>query len=349
MGWDEFVGTWLKGTGESSSFSREPLAGDASNRRYFRVRFDNPSIPPAILMEKSRAEGFKKSEEASSARGDAPPGDPFILIARFLKTHGLPAPALLRAAEDGSMVLQEDFGDDTLFSRLQSFPGEGEALTEKALLLLIRLQGLDPLREMPWIAGRHFGEELIRWEFEHFLEYGIVAPSSAPLVAIRSRIAEESALLAPPGPRVLVHRDYHSRNLMVREGGHLGLIDFQDLLQGAPFYDLASFLFDPYRNIPMEDVEKWCRFYVEEGRKAGVLSSGISWEECFLKTARHAFQRNMKACGRFFYIADVKGNPAFLPSVPGTHRNLARLSEAVPDLRSFYRMIEPCLRDPSVP
>ena len=345
--WKGFVGEWMGKSGKPGGFDREALAGDASNRRYFRVRFSEGSLPPAILMQKNAGEGFKKSEEAVSGGATGPPGDPFILIARFLLSRGIPVPALYHVRESGELILQEDLGDHTLAGRLSRNPEETEALTEKVLSLLVALQKISWEEDLSWLSGRRFSRDLIRWEFEHFVEYGLAGAPEAALSRIREAFDQESDLLAQETSPVLVHRDYHSRNIMVREDGSLGLIDFQDLLLGSPFYDLASFLFDAYRSLPMEEVRRWLVRYREQAVEARVLPATLSPDLAAASLFRHAFQRNLKACGRFFYIADVKGNRSFLRSVSGTHRNLERLASALPDLAPVYGEIRPFLRMPS--
>jgi hypothetical protein len=338
-----FIEEYLSRMGMPAGFEIFPLAGDASNRQYFRVRFGGRGGSTAILMHRQKSEGFKKSEEAVSKAGQGPPEDPFILVDRFLKKSGLPVPVLYHAREDGSLLLQEDFGDQTLFSHLSGHPGDEEKLTGSVLALLVDLQRLSWVGKMDWIEDRRFSADLIRWEFDHFLEYGLIPGT----YSVREEIDRESKFLSGSFPPVLVHRDYHSRNLMVREDGMLGLIDFQDLLIGSPFYDLASFLFDAYRVLPMESIERWSRFHYDLATSAGILPRKTSWEDSFRVLTHHAYQRNMKACGRFFYIADVKGNPSFLASVSGTHQNMDRLAEMVPELGKMHEKIRPHLRLPA--
>ncbi len=345
--WKNFVAEWMEISGATGEVDRIPLAGDASNRQYFRIHFSGSLPKTAVLMEKNAGETFKKSEEAVSQSVEGPPGDPFILIDRFLREQNLPVPALLHVREDGSLILQEDFGDHTLHRHLSLHPEEEDSLTEAVLSLLVRLQGIDWTKGLPWLSHRKFGPELIRWEFEHFVEYGLAGASPHVLQEIRKEFDRESEALGSHTPMVPVHRDYHSRNIMVRENGGLGLIDFQDLLRGSPFYDLASFLFDPYRPMTMERISRWLMFYRERAIDAGILPGSLSRDECEEWLFRHAFQRNLKACGRFFYIADVKGNPSFLPSVHGTHKNLIRLSDRLPVLKKVHDRILPFLRRPS--
>ena len=345
--WKAFVGEWLGKTGQPGGFDREPLAGDASNRRYFRVKFSEGVPSTAVLMQKNAGEGFKKSEEAVSKAAEDPPGDPFILIARFLAANGIPVPELYHVRESGELVLQEDLGEHTLAGRLSQSPGETKSLTERTLSLLVALQKVPWKKGIPWLSGRTFSRELIRWEFEHFVEYGLAGAPDPALSRIRDLFDRESAFLARETSPVLVHRDYHSRNIMVREDGRLALIDFQDLLLGSPFYDLASFLFDPYRSLSMDEIRGWLDLYLARAIAGGVLPADLSREEASELLFRHGFQRNLKACGRFFYIADVKGNPSFLGSVSGTHKNLERLARTLPALTSVYEEVRPFRRNPT--
>ena len=343
--WKEFVEGWGREKGRVLG-GRLPLTGDASNRRYFRVEFKGEGGPrTAILMERQGTLGFKKSEEAVSGGAPEPPGDPFLLVADALGRRGLPVPSIYHRLPDGSKTLQEDLGDETVLSRLQSEAKAEGSLTEKALSLLVRLQSARPDGDLSWVRNRPYSRELIRWEFEHFVEYGLANVPEGRLRQIREGFDREAADLAGEETKVLVHRDYHSRNIMVRADGSLALIDFQDLLWGSPYYDLASFLFDAYRTVPLERIEKALARYLDLAQESGVLPE-TSHEEAMERLCRHAFQRNLKACGRFFYIADVKKNPAFLGSVAGTHANMLRIVGRVPSLAPLYESFSSYLRFP---
>ena len=343
--WRIFVEEWSKREGREIS-GRTPLTGDASNRRYFRVFLRGTKCPhSAILMEREGTLGFKKSEEAVSKTSPEPPGDPFLLVAEAFGRRGLPVPAIYHRRPDGSKTLQEDLGDETILSRMTSCPGEAQSLTEKSLALLVALQSERPEGDLSWVCARPYSRELVRWEFEHFVEYGLTEAPETALSEIREVFDREAAALAGEKVQVLVHRDYHSRNIMVRQDGSLALIDFQDLLVGSPFYDLASLLFDAYRTVPLDKIEEALARYLELGKKARILPE-TGFEEAMERLCRHAFQRNLKACGRFFYIADVKKNPAYLGSVAGTHANMIRLVRRVPSLLPLYRTFSGYLRFP---
>jgi aminoglycoside/choline kinase family phosphotransferase len=179
---------------------------------------------------------------------------------------------------------------------------------------------------------RRFDVPLLMWEFDHFLEYGIVARRGKPMCAddylpIRGEFEKIAELLAGQ-PRVFVHRDYHSRNVMV-DGERLGVIDFQDALMGPATYDLASLLRDAYIELDEAMIDCLINRYLD-----GLATHRQVW------TNREAFrrlfdltsiQRNLKAAGRFVYIDRIKGNPKFLADIPRVlsyvKRNLQKYAE----------------------
>jgi aminoglycoside/choline kinase family phosphotransferase len=133
------------------------LTGDASNRRYFRVVSKKHSLS-AILMVKGVPEGFKASEEKTGRGENAPPGDPFLLIARMLSGSSLPVPEIFGGNDDGSLLLQEDLGDASLYAYLKDHPEEERSLSlsifsSMASPLMTRLsyQGYEPFfGKKPW-------------------------------------------------------------------------------------------------------------------------------------------------------------------------------------------------------
>ncbi|MHB1286000.1 MAG: aminoglycoside phosphotransferase family protein [Leptospirales bacterium] len=330
-------------------FLVNPLTGDASNRRYYRIRYHKTGSDPAenvILMERRAPEGFRGSEEKSAPTEGVPPGDAFVEIGNFLKKMNFPVPSIFFGTEDGSVLVQEDLGDETLFMALKKSPEQELMLRNEAMALLLKLQLLSPKGEMDWIRKRLFSADLYFWEFEHFLEYGAVGQGSREIGNVRNLFEKESIVLASRLPETLLHRDYHSRNLMKTDDGRLIVIDFQDMRMGSPLYDLSSFLFDAYRPVPEPLLGELAARYYQEAVGQGVLPGDLSYGDYRNLLARHAFQRNLKACGRFFYIDEVKGNPAYLESVPQTHRNLEFLSVWEPSIQPLWNMVKPLLKEP---
>lgn len=341
----QVLSSWKK----KREFQVNPLTGDASNRRYYRILFNKTLSDPeerVILMERKAPEGFKGSEEKSAPTEGVPPGDAFVEIGNFLKKMNFPVPSIFFGTEDGSVLVQEDLGDETLFMALKKFPEQELALRNHAIALLLKLQGLSPEAEMDWIRKRLFSEDLYLWEFDHFLEYGAVGQGSLDIDNARVLFEKESIVLASRLPETLLHRDYHSRNLMKADDGRLIVIDFQDMRMGSPLYDLSSFLFDAYRPVPEPLLGELVARYYHEAVGEGVLPADLSYGDYRNLLARHAFQRNLKACGRFFYIDEVKGNPAYLESVPQTHRNLEFLSVWEPSIHPLWKVVKPLLKEP---
>ena len=317
-----------------------PLAGDASNRRYFRVHLTGGRVSSAILMQLAEPEAFKASEEAVSGGAPATTELPFLNVLRHLAHAGTPVPALYHYDITAGLLYLEDFGDLTLAEAAQKGgPAERAALYREAIDTLVDLHvRASANSEDGCVAfGRSFDTPLLMWEFDHFLEYGVVARIGQPLPeedaqAIRAECRKICDVMAAQ-PRVFTHRDYHSRNVMVRaepvKGGRLGVIDFQDALMGPAAYDVASLLRDAYIALEEELVDELVARYLD-----GIARYGLGG------TDRHAFrqvfdftsiQRNLKAAGRFVYIDRVKGNPKFLADIPRVlgyvKRNLARYPE----------------------
>jgi aminoglycoside/choline kinase family phosphotransferase len=211
---------------------------------------------------------------------------------------------------------------------------EMERRYKQAIDVLVRMQarGTSPAEPLCLAFHRSFDVPLLMWEFDHFLEYGIAARLGAPMdsgdaEAIRDEFRKISELLAGQ-PRVFVHRDYHSRNLMAA-GDRLGVIDFQDALMGPATYDLASLLRDAYIALDEALIDRLIDYYLDqlqEGRQ--LWTNREAFRRLFDFTS---IQRNLKAAGRFVYIDRVKANPKFLADIPRTlgyvRRNLTKYSE----------------------
>src|SRR5438105_8067123 len=229
-----------------------PLAGDASNRRYFRLSLAGGPPHTLVLMQLASPEAFKQSEEAVS--GAAPPVAelPFVNILSHLAKADVPVPALYYYDQPAGRLYLEDVGDVSLAQACQGATSpDTPELYRHAVDLLVRLhlKSTFPADPACLAFGRAFDVPLLMWEFDHFIEYGIekragkVLPEKDPNV-IRSAMRKIAEVMAEQ-PRVFTHRDYHSRNLMV-QAGRLRVLDFQDALMGPAPYDLAALPPDPY-------------------------------------------------------------------------------------------------------
>ncbi|MFQ5932230.1 MAG: aminoglycoside phosphotransferase family protein [Nitrospiraceae bacterium] len=319
------------------------LERDASNRRYFRLKLNGGPPDSLVLMQLAEPEAFKQSEEAVSSSSVEITELPFTNILRHLASAGVLVPRLFHYDQQAGLLFLEDFGDLTLTHATATLaPQELRELYYLAIDLLATMQVKGTPRETAshprcLAFGRAFDVPLLLWEFNHFLEYGVVARRGQPMCAddhetVREEFRKIAELLAGQ-PQVFTHRDYHSRNLMVRDAhartGRLGVLDFQDALMGPTTYDLASLLRDAYVELEEALVDELLSYYLERMAEYGMaFSDRLDFRRLFDFTS---IQRNLKAAGRFAYIDRVKKNPKFLADIPRTlgyvRRNLAKYPE----------------------
>lgn len=299
------------------ALSVERLPGDASNRAYFRIRAGDDS---AIAMVLAENDPHKAAEEISK-ECDTIPELPFVNVLRFLASYGIPVPRLLFDGQQIGVLILEDLGDLTLLEyAVQAAEDQRERIYAQAVDDLVALQTTVLHGDYDGFIGirRRYDQDLLFWEFEHFVEYAIDSKGENMPQEERAMLQDAFHLLSDriaSMPQALVHRDYHSRNLMVRNGG-LAIIDFQDALMGPVPYDLASLLRDSYISVGEPLVDRLVERYRLGAQDAGIGHwSRDEFRECFDIVS---VQRNLKAAGRFEYIDQVKGNPKFLADIPRT-------------------------------
>ncbi len=314
-----------------------PLAGDASNRRYFRVELAGGPPHTLVLMQLASPEAFKQSEEAVS--GAAPPITelPFANILAHLSKADVAVPSLYYYDKPAGLLYLEDVGDVTLAQACGNAAGpETPDLYRRAVDALVRLhlKASFPADPSCLAFARAFDAPLLLWEFDHFIEYGIEKRAGTALPehdrrTIRAEMRKIAELLADQ-PRVFTHRDYHSRNLMVQDE-RLRVLDFQDALMGPASYDLASLLRDSYVSLEEELIDELVIRYLEGRAKAGAPLDRLAFMRIFDLTS---IQRNLKAAGRFVYILLEKNNDGYIQYVPRTlgyvKRNLERHQSLYP-------------------
>jgi len=322
-----------------------PMPGGASTRRYFRLTLPGTKSAVAMFVPEGAApEEVQKAHVAARW--------PFLEVRDLLADRGIEVPAILAEDTANGWLVIEDLGDDTLANWLLRNPSDKGALYTKAVTDLARAQGaLAELPEGSIVTSRTFDVELLRWEIEHFKEWGLDArdkPLAAADVDTFGAIADRLARRVASLPQGFVHRDYQSRNLMVGESasGALRLvwIDFQDALLGPRVYDLVALLNDSYQEFDRSFVAA----RLEEYADAAGLSAAdrASLAETFdLVTV----QRKLKDAGRFVFIERKKNNPAFLRFVTPTIRKvgaaLARLAPRDQDMATLRDILARALGD----
>jgi aminoglycoside/choline kinase family phosphotransferase len=334
-----------------------PLTGDASNRRYFRLELAGGPPRSLVLMQLAEPEAFKQSEEAVSGTAVPVTELPYINVLNHLAKADVAVPTLYYYDQAAGLLYLEDFGDLLLVQACQDATGsEIRRLYREAIDTLVQIQSHATALANPACLAFHrtFDVPLLMWEFSHFLEYGVGARHGKPMAPederpVRAEFQKIAELLAAQ-QRVFTHRDYHSRNLMVREARtnaqRLGVLDFQDALLGPASYDLASLLRDAYIELPEPVLDEMLEYYLELMAQHGVAFAGRpAFRRLFDLTS---IQRNLKAAGRFVYIDRVKKNPKFLADIPRTlgyvRRNLAKYPELA-TLRKHLAPYVPELQD----
>ncbi|MGZ3196141.1 MAG: aminoglycoside phosphotransferase family protein [Croceibacterium sp.] len=263
----------------------EPLAGDASFRRYFRVRDGARS---AMLM-------------------DAPPPHenpgPFLDVGRWLAEHGHRAPEIHAEDRSRGLVLIEDFGEDRMRDWLDDNAHAEEDVYARAIDALVRLHNSPPGPFAP------YDMETYQREAGLFTEW--YCPAMRLDVDAAGYRAAFEEVLAPmllrQNPGVTVLRDYHAENIMLLDGGHQGLIDFQDALVGHPAYDLVSLLQDARRDVSPE---------LERTMLDRYLAKVDADEHFEADYARLGAQRNAKIVGIFSRLWKRDDKPRYLAFIP---------------------------------
>ncbi len=273
----------------------EALAGDASSRRYYRLRGAGESL---VLVQAPPA--TEKNQE-------------FLQVRELLQKLGVRVPALVAADLELGALLLEDLGDRLLLPELAA--DSVDASYRQAFSLLLRLAGARP---GPDFRARYdealLNEELSRFHRWFVRELLARTPGEGELDLFDAAagVLVENALAQP---RVLVHRDFHSRNLMRLADGELAVIDFQDAVRGPLTYDLVSLLRDCYIRWPEQRVREWALAYHDELAAAG-LPVAASDEEFLRWFDLMGLQRHIKVLGTFarLYLRDDK--PAYLRDLP---------------------------------
>jgi aminoglycoside/choline kinase family phosphotransferase len=272
----------------------EPLAQDASFRRYLRIRGERP----AVLM-------------------DAPPPEnvgPFLRIGAHLRGLGLAAPEVIGADEQLGLVLEEDLGDD-LLSVLLDRGDAAEPLLDAAVDALVVMQLGTPLAGLPlWDAGA-MASTALGTLFDWW--WPACFGEAAPLAAREDVGAALATMLqvVEAGPVGFVHRDFFAGNLLVVADGRTGIIDFQGAALGHPAYDLVSLLQDARRDIPAAAKRRALERYMACRPELRPDAFRAAFAAC-------AAQRHLRVACQWVRLALRDGRPQYLAYGPRTWRLL---------------------------
>lgn len=271
-----------------------PASADASFRRYFRVQWNDHS---RIIM-------------------DAPPEfercQPFIQISRQFRSLGLNVPEILEADVDHGFVLLSDLGTEQYLDQL---PARGDALYRDAFDALFKLQSAPPLQLPEYSQAKLYQEVGLfdDWFFQQYLNLQLTDNVRAMIQPVYDAVVAN----ALEQPRVSIHRDYHSRNLMVTGTDNPGILDFQDAVIGPVTYDPVSLLRDCYICWPMEKIYEWLEPYRLRLTEAGMLN-GVSRDQFEYWFDLMGMQRHLKCVGIFARLNIRDGKSGYLKDIPRT-------------------------------
>ncbi len=297
------------------------LSGDASTRRYFRVRGNGRSYVLALYPE-----AFEPDELS------------YLNVRTLLDSYGLPVPTTVDVDGARGVVLQEDRGDLTLQEKLKlASDAERDDLYREAVDLAAQLQ-LRAAQGAQKAACFHiaFDIEKLSWELHYFLKHFVEGLREADLSvedrAVLSEAFHQLSQEIASWPRVLCHRDYHSRNLMPH-AEKLYWIDFQDARMGPSSYDLASLLRDAYVDVPeglSDELKERFRQQASPDEPREVFRRRYDLM---------CVQRNLKTLGTFGYMATVRQNPVYLQYVPRTIEHSRKNLSRYPELERLWRTL----------
>ena len=321
------LAAWLRDALGTSAFRIEPASGDASFRRYFRVHAGSRT---RVAM-------------------DAPPPmedcRPFVSVLGLLRGAGVNAPRLHAADVERGFLLLDDLGSRCYLDVIEN--ANADVLYADAFDALLAMQcGIGRGRVPPY-DERRLRDELDlfpRWFLAHHLGIEL---DEALSHALRDTF-EALVRACVEQPRVFVHRDYHSRNLMYLgdgysggdPGGNPGVIDFQDAVDGPVTYDLVSLLRDVYVRWPEDRVAGWVGAYHDRAAARGLVDVGRAQ---FLRWFDLAgMQRHLKIAGIFARLWHRDGKPRYLDDLPLTLSYLSQTAPRYPETEAVARVLEEC-------
>ena len=314
---------WLAVVLKKKSYGIEPASSDASFRRYFRVTVDGGTL---IAM-------------------DAPPPQedctPFVHAAEVFGAAGLNVPKIIAQDIPNGFLLLSDLGNTTFLSALQAPNGLEVAadLYRDASNALIKMQ----LASKPEVFPP-YDEALLTREMQLFPDWYVAKHLNVTLTDAQQQLMNKTFAMLNANilaqPKVYVHRDYHSRNLMVQENSHdLGVLDFQDAVYGPITYDLVSLLKDAYISWEEDQILDWAVRYWQSARQAG-LPMSEDFAEFYRDFEWMGAQRHIKVLGIFARLYHRDGKDGYLKDMPLVMDYLRRVCDRYIELKPFLRLLD---------
>ncbi len=304
------ISIWLEHLFSSNNFDIKPASSDASFRRYFRVYHNDKTF---IVM-------------------DAPPEhentDSFISVATFLFSHGINVPDIIAKETSQGFLLLSDFGSQPYLDQLSEH--NCDQLYQQAISSLIDIQ-LIPSSKM---ALPHYDKLLLHTELSLFPDWFLAKHLDIVQPDCLNAVFELLIDNAIEQPQVIVHRDYHSRNLMDTALSSPGIIDFQDAVIGPISYDLVSLIRDCYISWPDEKLHQWIQLYLSQAQNRGLLNN-ISLEKFIRWFDLMGLQRHLKVLGIFCRLNYRDGKTHYMADLKQTLQYVLKVTHTYPELHDF--------------
>lgn len=315
----QLLENWVRELFPAKPFTLAPASADASFRRYFRIFFEDQTF---IVM-------------------DAPPQHedcaPFLRVAEILAAAGVHVPEILAQNLDQGFLLLSDLGTTTFLQALNNQPDIANQLYSDAIDTLVKMQLAQQGEDLPDYDGTLLVGELNLfpdWYIAKHLQVNLSEKQQAILQAVFTQILQNN--LAQP--RVLVHRDYHSRNLMVTSPNP-GIIDFQDAVYGPITYDLVSLFKDAYIQWDEERILDWTIRYWEKARQTG-LPVAADFAAFYRDFEWMGVQRHLKVLGIFARLNYRDGKAAYLNDMPRVMEYLRKACERYREFNPLLNLLD---------
>lgn len=314
--------SWLQTTLQLADFTLTTASADASFRRYFRVHLLRPYLGHSTLIAM-----------------DAPPPQenctPFVATAQLFLEAGLNVPEIIAQDLAQGFLVLTDLGDDTYLSQLQA--DNATKLYGNATDALIQLQ----LASKPDVLP-NYDEALLTREMQLFPDWYVAKHLNLELSSEQQAVLNNTFAVLNQNilgqAQVYVHRDYHSRNLMVTLENNPGVLDFQDAVYGAITYDLVSLLKDAYIHWEEAEVIDWAVRYWQPAKKAG-LPVPDDFSEFYRDFEWMGAQRHIKVLGIFARLSHRDGKDGYLKDMPLVMMHLRKVCERYVELRPMLRLL----------
>jgi len=310
---------WLKGVLGTDAFSCEPASSDASFRRYFRVILNEQSF---VVMDAP-----PEKEDCTS----------FISIAKLLVENGIHAPEIFHLSEEKGFMVLSDLGSISYLDQLTDATANG--------LYFDAVQALHKMHRLPVgeLSLPQYDLSLLQQEMGLFKEWFVEKLLAIDLSPIEEeKLAGVQMALAQSAlsqTQVFVHRDYHSRNLMVTEVNNPGVIDFQDAVVGPMTYDLVSLFRDCYISWSDEKVYAWLDGFLQQRQTDG-YTCDVGKERFYQWFDWMGVQRHLKVLGIFSRLLLRDGKAGYLKDIPLTLAYVVGVCRRYDELKPLLEIIE---------